>query len=166
MDARTRTPAVRITPAGTRGRDLPGVGRFLYRLMAPLFGRLAARRVHGLVEIVTVGTRSGRRRTSTVRAFPEGGDAWLVVASFGGSTNHPAWFFNIARNPDQVWLQVDGREVRVQPASLQGEERERAWQRITSEASGFRQYQESTDREIPVVRLTAAAGVQAPPLRT
>ena len=162
MDARTRTPQVRITPAGTRGRDLPGVARLLYRPIAALLGPLAARRVEGLVQVVTVGARSGRRRTSTVRAFPEGGDAWLVVASFGGSTSHPAWFFNMARNPDQVWLQVDGRQVRVQPASLHGEERERAWQRITSEASGFHQYQASTDREIPVVRLTAAAG-EAPP---
>src|SRR5262245_30502449 len=108
MDARTRSPQVRVTPAGTRGRDLPGAGRFLYRLIAPLFGRLAASRVRGLVEIVTVGARSGRRRTSTVRAFPEGSDAWLVVASFGGATRHPAWFLNIARNPDQVWLRVDG----------------------------------------------------------
>src|SRR5262245_36583827 len=136
MDERTRISQVRITPAGTRGRDLPGVGRFLYRLIAPRLGPLAARRVDGLVQIVPVGARAGRRRTSTVRAFPEDGDAWLVVGSFGGATNHPAWVFNMARNPDQVWLHVDGRELRVRPASLHGEERQRAWQRITSEASG------------------------------
>ncbi|HKA50166.1 MAG TPA: nitroreductase/quinone reductase family protein [Candidatus Dormibacteraeota bacterium] len=153
----TQTPDVRITPAGTRGRDLPGVGRLLYRLIAPIYGGLAARRVDGLVTVITVGARSGKRRMSTVRAFPEGRDAWLIVASFGGSSHHPAWFHNIARNPDQVWLRVTDREVRVRPASLQGEERNRAWERITNEASGFREYQSYTDREIPVVRLTAAA---------
>ncbi|HKF17604.1 MAG TPA: nitroreductase/quinone reductase family protein [Candidatus Dormibacteraeota bacterium] len=153
----TQTPEVRITPAGTRGRDLPAAGRLLYRLIAPIYGGLAARRVDGLVTIITVGARSGKRRMSTVRAFPEGRDAWLVVASFGGSRNHPAWFHNIARNPDQVWLRVNGREVKVRPASLHGEERNRAWERITSEASGFREYQTYTDREIPVVRLTDAA---------
>lgn len=152
----TQTPEVRITPAGTRGRDLPGAGRLLYRLIAPIYGRLAARRVDGLVTVITIGARSGQRRMSTVRAFPEGRDAWLVVASFGGSSNHPAWFLNIARNPDQVWLRVNGREVKVRPASVQGEERNRAWQRITSEAPGFREYQAFTDREIPVVRLTVA----------
>src|SRR5215467_4519833 len=153
----TQTPDVRITPAGTRGRDLPGVGRLLYRLIAPIYGGLAARRVDGLVTVITVGARSGKRRMSTVRAFPEGRDAWLIVASFGGSSHHPAWFHNIVRNPDQVWLRVTDREVRVRPASLQGEERYRAWERITNEASGFREYQSYTDREIPVVRLTAAA---------
>src|SRR5215472_8207587 len=109
---------VRITPAGTRGRDLPGVGRLLYRLVAPIFGPLAARRMEGVVTVVTIGARSGQRRRSVVRAFPEGGDAWLVAGSFGGSRRHPSWFLNIARNPDQVWLQVDGREVRVRPSSV------------------------------------------------
>ncbi len=150
-----QAPRVQIPPAGTRGRDLPGWGKFLYRLVAPVFGRIAASRVDGLVTVVTVGARSGKRRLSTVRAFPEGDGAWLVVASFGGATNHPAWFVNIARNPDQVWLRVKGREVKVRPVSLHGEERERAWQRITSEAAGFGEYQANTDREIPVVRLTA-----------
>jgi deazaflavin-dependent oxidoreductase (nitroreductase family) len=151
----TEASEVRITPAGTRGRDLPGVGRLLYRLVAPIFGPLAARRGEGLVTVVTIGARSGQRRRSVVRGFPEGGEAWLVVGSFGGSRTHPSWFLNIARNPDQVWLQVNGREVRVRPSSLHGEERERAWQRIVTEAPGFREYQEHTDREIPVVRLTA-----------
>ena len=152
-----KKPQVRITPGGTRGRDLPGIGKFLYRLLAPLVGRILVRRAHGLVEIVTIGARSGKRRISTVRAFPEGGDAWLVVASFGGASNHPAWFVNMASNPDQVWLRVKGREVKVQPVSLHGEGRDRAWQRITTERSSFREYESTTDREIPVVRLTADA---------
>jgi deazaflavin-dependent oxidoreductase (nitroreductase family) len=152
-----KKPQVRITPGGTRGRDLPGIGKFLYRLLAPLFGRILVRRAHGLVEIVTIGARSGKRRISTVRAFPEEGDAWLVVASFGGASKHPAWFVNIAGNPDQVWLRMKGREVKVQPVSLHGEERDRAWHRITTERSSFREYEVNTDREIPVVRLTADA---------
>jgi len=134
------------------------VGRHIYRLIAPIFGRLAAGRGDGLVTIITVGGRSGRRRMSTVRAFTEGGDDWLVVASFGGSSKHPAWFLNIARNPEQVWLRLNDRELKVTPESLHGEERDRAWQRIITEAAGFREYQASTDREIPVVRLTAAVG--------
>jgi deazaflavin-dependent oxidoreductase (nitroreductase family) len=153
MDA--KQPKVRVTPGGTRGRDLPGIGRFLYRLLSPLAGWILVRRGQGLVEIVTVGSKSGKRRISTVRAFPEKGDTWLVVASFGGASRHPAWFVNIASNPDQVWLRMRGREVKVQPVSLHGDERDRAWQRITSERSSFKEYEATTDREIPVVRLTA-----------
>jgi deazaflavin-dependent oxidoreductase (nitroreductase family) len=155
MDA--KQPPVRITPGGTRGRDLPGFGRFLYRLLSPLVGRILVRRGQGLVEIVTIGARSGQRRISTVRAFPEGRDAWLVVASFGGASKHPAWFVNIAGNPGQVWLRIKGREVKVQPLSLHGEERDQAWRRITTERASFSEYEQNTDREIPVVRLTAEA---------
>src|SRR4051794_37383908 len=104
-----KKPQVPVTPGGTRGRDMPGIARALYRLLAPLFGRILGRRAQGLVEIVTIGARSGKRRISTVRAFPEGDDAWLVVASFGGASKHPAWFVNIASNPDQVWLRLKGR---------------------------------------------------------
>ena len=151
-----KKPQVRITPGGTRGRNLPlaGVGRFLYRLLSPLVGRILVRRAQGLVELVTTGARSGKRRISTVRAFPEGGGAWLVVASFGGASSHPAWYVNLARNPDQVWLRVGGREVKVRPLSLHGEDRDKAWKRITTERSSFREYETNTDREIPVVRLT------------
>jgi deazaflavin-dependent oxidoreductase (nitroreductase family) len=149
------TAQVRVAPPGTRGRDLPAAGRLVYRVVAPLLGPIAARRVPGLVELRTVGARSGRRRTSTVRAFAEEGDRWLVVGSFGGASRHPAWFLNMARNPGQVWLRVRGREHRVRPVTLHGEERARAWERIVAEAKGFREYQENTDREIPVVRLTA-----------
>jgi deazaflavin-dependent oxidoreductase (nitroreductase family) len=157
MNMEPKKPQVRISPRGTRGRDLPGIGKFLYRLLSPLFGRILVRRATGLVEIVTIGARSGKRRISTVRAFPEGRDAWLVVASFGGSSANPAWFVNIASNPDHVWLRMKGREVKVQPLSLHGEERNKAWQRITTERSSFREYEAITDREIPVVRLTAEA---------
>lgn len=150
-----KDPQVRVGPRGTRGRDLPGVGKFLYRLLSPLVGRVLLRRAQGLVEIVTIGAKSGKRRISTVRAFPEGGDTWLVVASFGGASNHPAWFVNIASHPDQVWLRVKGREVKVRPVTLHGVERDRAWQRITTERSSFREYETLTDREIPVVRVTA-----------
>lgn len=89
--------------------------------------------------------------------FPDGEDAWLVVASFGGSAHHPAWFHNLARHPDDVWIEVDDRRVKVRPESLHGAEREERWQRITAVAENFAGYERKTDREIPVVRLTPAA---------
>ena len=35
-----------------------------------------------------------------------------------------------------------------------GEERETAWRAITSASARFTQYQQQTDRELPIVRLT------------
>jgi hypothetical protein len=62
----------------------------------------------------------------------------------------------MAKHPDQVWIEVNGRKIRVRAESLKGSERERIWQRIVAVAPQYAHYQQQTDREIPVVRLTAA----------
>jgi deazaflavin-dependent oxidoreductase (nitroreductase family) len=108
-----------------------------------------------LLYLTTVGAKSGQRRTAVVMPFPEGDDAWLIVASKGGAATHPAWFHNIAAHPDQVEVEVDGRKTAVTPQTLSGEERAAAWRRITSERPNFAGYETKTDRQIPVIRLTA-----------
>jgi deazaflavin-dependent oxidoreductase (nitroreductase family) len=124
-----------------------------------------ARRVHRLtgskmggrplLYLTTVGAKSGERRTAVVMPFPEGDDAWLVVASKGGAASHPAWFYNLAAHPDQVEIEFEGRKTAVTPQTLSGEERATAWQRIITERPGFAEYETKTDRQIPVIRLTA-----------
>jgi hypothetical protein len=49
-----------------------------------------------------VGARSGLDRTHVLGSFADGEDAWLIVASKGGAPTHPAWFINLAKNPDKV----------------------------------------------------------------
>ena len=88
-----------------------------------------------------------------VARFPDGEDAWLVVASAGGSAHHPAWYHNIAAHPDQVWIEFGGRQLRVTPAQLDGDARAQAWQRITQLQPRYAGYEQKTDRAIPVIRL-------------
>ena len=144
---------VEIPPRGTRGRRIP---RFLIRILNPVYPQVAQRTMSGTVTLTTVGARSGKRRATPVRGFAESDGGWLIVASFAGAASHRAWFFNLAKHPDQVWIRVDGRDVQVRPRTLAGEE-ERPWNRIVEAAPGFRGYQEATDREIPVIRLTPTA---------
>ena len=92
----------------------------------------------------------------TSGGFPDGDDTWLVVASKGGSPSHPAWFINLAKHPDQVWLEVGNRKLRVAVESLTGAEREGALARVAAVAPRYGEYQQKTDREIPVLRLTPA----------
>ena len=151
--------AVELTPPGTRGNKAPPsgtVGRGLMRVMRTVH-KLTGNKMSGmpLLHLTTIGARSGQSRTVVVMAFDEPGDSWLVVASRGGSTDHPAWFYNLAKHPDQVEVEIDGRTMKATAATLAGTDREAAWARITSEQSRFTGYAESTDREIPVVRLTA-----------
>jgi hypothetical protein len=45
------------------------------------------------------------------------------------------------------------RRIKVTPETLEGAERDRAWQEVTSLASGYGRYETTTDRVIPIVRL-------------
>jgi hypothetical protein len=55
-----------------------------------------------------------------------------------------------------VWVELGDRSLKVAPETLTGDERARAWRRITAQAPGFAAYETSTDRQIPVIRLTKA----------
>jgi deazaflavin-dependent oxidoreductase (nitroreductase family) len=159
---------IQASPKGTYGTKIPG-RRFLQKLFKPLARTqiTAYRRSGGtdrmsrmmgfpVVLLTTKGARSGLERTTALGGFADGEDAWLVVASNGGAANHPAWFFNMVHNPDDLWLEVGKRRVKVQGESLLGAKRTAAINRIAAISARYGKYQERTDREIPVVRLTAA----------
>jgi hypothetical protein len=62
----------------------------------------------------------------------------------------------MARNPDDIWLEAGHRRLRVRGESLVGEARGEALRRIAAISPRYGKYQEKTDREIPIVRLTPA----------
>jgi deazaflavin-dependent oxidoreductase (nitroreductase family) len=148
------------TPGGTRGgRSMPsnGVTRAISKVMTS-WHRRSGDKFAGmdLLYLTTVGAKTGEKRQSTVSRFADGDDAWLIVASAGGATRHPAWYHNIAAHPDQVWVEFGGTQHRVTPTQLDGDARAEAWQRITQSQPRYTGYQKKTDREIPIVKLTRA----------
>jgi deazaflavin-dependent oxidoreductase (nitroreductase family) len=148
--------AIEITPEGTRGKSFPRgpVVRFFVGLNTALYRLLRGRGMARMLLLTTVGSRTGAERTVPLAYFADGPDAWLIIASAGGDAKHPAWYRNLAANPDRVRIEVGGRTVAVRGESLKGAEREERWNRITEKAKNFAGYQRSTDREIPLVRLT------------
>jgi deazaflavin-dependent oxidoreductase (nitroreductase family) len=156
---------IRVPPTGTRGDRL--MGGVLLRMLRPLMGmRVNAYKKATSAEplmfngfpvllLTTVGAKSGQERVAELGAFPDGDDAWLIVASKGGSATHPAWFINIAKNPDKVWAQIGNRKFKVGVEQLEGGEREAAYERIAKAAPTYAGYPKKTDREIPVLRLRA-----------
>jgi deazaflavin-dependent oxidoreductase (nitroreductase family) len=148
-------------PGGTRGARVPpsnAVTRALNRV-AMSWHRRSGDRFQGqdLLYLTTVGAKTGQKRQTTVARFPDGEDAWLVVASAGGSAHHPAWYHNIAAHPDQVWVEFGGRQLRVTPTQLDGDARAQAWKRITQLQPRYAGYERKTDRAIPVIRLSPPA---------
>ena len=153
--------SIYVTPPGTRGAKAPpsgALGRTIMRVARFVHRRTGSKLAGApLLYLTTVGARSGQPRTCTVIAFPEADDAWLIVASRSGTADHPAWYYNLARHPDRVKIEVQGRKTTVVPHTLTGGERTAAWMRITRDQPRFAGYQKKTDREIPIVRLTALA---------
>jgi deazaflavin-dependent oxidoreductase (nitroreductase family) len=146
---------VELTPAGTRGVPVRQPPKWLLALVQPLFDLYMGRRMQ-LLKLTTVGARSGNEHRVSLFTSPAGPDAWYVVASSGGTSKHPAWYYNMARNPDRVWIELDGRKLRVAAETVTGEERERAWRAFVARWPGYGGYQARTDRVIPVVKLTPA----------
>jgi deazaflavin-dependent oxidoreductase (nitroreductase family) len=161
---------ITTTPNGTYGTKMPG-GKVLQKLFEPLMKRgiEAYRRTGGknrmstmmkfpIVLVTTKGAKSGEERTVTLGGFADGDEAWLIVASAGGAARHPAWFNNMVKNPDDIWLEVGTRKMKVQGHSLAGSEREEALRRIAAVSAQYGKYPSKTDREIPIVRLTRVSG--------
>jgi len=149
------------TPAGTRGARQPQAGLLLRWVNTMAGGRIRRNgRVMGFNALVltTTGAKSGARRSTPVAWFPGPDGSWLVVASANGAARNPAWYHNLAAHPDQVQIEVAGRTVPVTAEQLHGTERDEAWRQISVAAPRFAGYQEKTDRQLPVIRLTQRPG--------
>ncbi len=102
----------------------------------------------------TVGKRSGQPRVTPVAWFGDGNDAWLSIAS-GGGTQHPDWYTNLMANPERATVELPGRgAVKITPYRLDGAEREEAWKLISTAQPRIAKYQSKSEREYPIVKLT------------
>jgi F420H(2)-dependent quinone reductase len=98
-----------------------------------------------------VGAKSGQKRTTPLVYVPDGSDL-VLVASKGGNPKNPAWFHNLRANPETT-VQVGSERRAVRARVAEEEERERLWPKAVDTYSGYRGYQERTEREIPLVIL-------------
>ena len=106
-----------------------------------------------VLELTTVGRRSGQPRSVMLTSPVQEGDALVIVASRGGDPHHPAWFLNLRDHPD-VEVARDGEARRPMRARVaDADERARLWPRVVEAYKGYGDYQRRTDREIPLVLL-------------
>jgi deazaflavin-dependent oxidoreductase (nitroreductase family) len=66
------------------------------------------------------------RAPDSGRLVPGQDDSWLIVASAAGAARNPAWYYNLAAHPDQVWIETAGRKAAVTAEQLHGAERDEA----------------------------------------
>ena len=151
------------TRAGTRGGWQPGAGGPIGRWYTERIVNRIRRKgtIMGLQALVltTVGGRSGVDRTSPVMGWlPDEEGRWLIVAAANGGARNPAWYYNIAAHPDEVRIETPGGTVAVVAEQLHGSERDEAWRQIAAASPKCAKYQDKTDRELPIIRLTPRPG--------
>jgi deazaflavin-dependent oxidoreductase (nitroreductase family) len=102
--------------------------------------------------LTTTGRKSGERRR-TALIYGRDGEDYVVVASYGGAPNHPAWYLNLEADP-VVEVQVGDEVFTAKARTADAQERERVWPRLAAIWPDYDSYQAKTDREIPLVVLT------------
>jgi len=98
-----------------------------------------------------VGARSGKTRTTPLTYLRDGEDL-VLVASKGGHPKNPSWFHNLRAHPDTT-VQVGPQRRAVRARVATSPERARLWPKVVELYGGYGDYQERTDREIPLVIL-------------
>ena len=98
------------------------------------------------------GAKSGSERVSPL-AYLEDGGRYAIFASKGGAPEHPSWYHNLMAHPD-ARIEVGGETVEVTASEAQSEERDRIYAEQVSRVPQFGDYEQNTERKIPVVLLT------------
>jgi F420H(2)-dependent quinone reductase len=102
-----------------------------------------------IIVVTTRGHRSGKVRKSPVMRVEHEGE-YALVASKGGAPENPGWFHNLVAHPDEVTIQDGPMPFRVTVHEVTGSEKARWWERAVAAYPPYAEYQEKTDRQIPV----------------
>ena len=108
-----------------------------------------------VVIFTTRGARSGKIRKQPLMKVEHDG-VYAMVASQGGAPKHPTWYFNLKAHPDQVTVQDGDRVWDGVARELDGDEYEQWWERAVAAYRDYADYQERTDRKIPIVLVEPA----------
>jgi deazaflavin-dependent oxidoreductase (nitroreductase family) len=101
--------------------------------------------------LTTTGRRSGEERTLPL-IYGRSGDAYLIVASNGGSPEPPGWYRNLTEQPE-VEVQVLADRFKARARTATADEKPAMWDEMVGHWPPYDDYQQRTDREIPVVVL-------------
>ncbi|MFI9802862.1 nitroreductase family deazaflavin-dependent oxidoreductase [Streptomyces sp. NPDC052301] len=108
-----------------------------------------------VIILTTRGAKSGKiRKTPLMRVEHDG--RYAVVASQGGATKHPVWYFNVTSDP-QVELQDGPHRRDMRAREVTGDEKAEWWERAVAAYPPYADYQKKTSREIPVFVLEPIA---------
>jgi deazaflavin-dependent oxidoreductase (nitroreductase family) len=115
-------------------------------------------RVGGMFEGVPLlllhhsGAKSGKSRVNPL-AYQSDNGRYVIFASKGGAPANPAWYHNLKAEPN-VTIEVGTDTIDVAASEASGEERDRLFRTQVERVPQFDEYEQKTERVIPVIVLT------------
>jgi deazaflavin-dependent oxidoreductase (nitroreductase family) len=103
-----------------------------------------------VIIVTNRGRKSGAiRKTPLMRAVD--GKSYILVASQGGAPKHPQWYFNLKSEPKvEIRDRTEVYSMRVREV-VDPAERQRLWKIAVEAYPPYQEYQDRTDRVIPVL---------------
>ena len=98
------------------------------------------------------GAATGAERVAPLVYQDAGPDRWVIFASYGGAPKDPQWFRNLVADPETT-VEVGTETIPVRARVAEGAERDELWSKQKAAVPQFAEYEERTDRAIPVVIL-------------
>jgi deazaflavin-dependent oxidoreductase (nitroreductase family) len=118
-------------------------------------GRVRAFARQPLLLLTHTGAKTGTRRTNPLAYFRDG-DRYVVVASKGGAPTNPDWYHNLLANP-KATIEVGDEELDVTAKPAPADDRKRLWAMIVEKNPAFKEYENKTQRTIPLMILTPSS---------
>ena len=110
-----------------------------------------------VIIVTNRGRKTGAiRKTPLMRAVD--GNSYILVASQGGAPKHPLWYHNLKAEPNvQIRDKTEVYSMRVREVT-DSVERQRLWDIAVEAYPPYQEYQDKTDRVIPVFIAESAGG--------
>lgn len=102
-----------------------------------------------VIVVTTRGAKSGDLRKIALMKVEHNGE-YALVASMGGAPKHPIWYHNLNADPDAVTIQDGPEPFDATVREVTGDERSQWWERSVAAYPPYADYQNKTERIIPV----------------
>jgi len=103
-----------------------------------------------VVELHTVGRKTGLARSTILTAPVSDGVRFVLVASKGGDDRDPDWYRNIIAQPN-IDLTIGGRRTPMRARIATAEEKTELWPQVVAAYRSYGGYRRRTKRDIPMV---------------
>jgi len=98
--------------------------------------------------VTMTGRKTGKKREIPLMHVPHG-EQKILVASLGGISKNPVWYYNLKATPD-ITIAADGASGAYRAREVGAEEKASLWPVIVDAYPPYDEYQARTDRDIPV----------------